>query len=108
MCNTTWYVSRTRVDRFPLDPRCPAPAMCSTRNFEEFGRELDVVGPVLDDLDTALARVVFKPRVAIQTVALVAPMARPWFPFTRVSYGREKTDVATYGRWTGSLEFRTT
>ena len=76
-CYKVAYASRTRVDRFPPYPCCPTPAMVTTGNLEELGRELDVVRSVLDDLNATLARVVFQPRVAIEAVTLVACMACP-------------------------------
>jgi hypothetical protein len=49
--------------------------MLTTRNLEKLGRNFNVVKAILENLYAALARVKYRPCVAIKSVALVAPMA---------------------------------
>lgn len=50
--------------------------MVSTRNLQEFGRKLDIVPSVLDDLYTSLSRIIFCPGVGLKLVTLIAGVTR--------------------------------
>ena len=68
-------IARTWVYRLALYSRCPAPAEIPAGDLQELSGELDVIGGILDDLHTALPRVILCPRVSFQPVTLVTRMA---------------------------------
>lgn len=69
-----WQV-HTRVDWLALDASGPASPMVPTSNFQEFGRNFNVVVAILYRLHSSLSRVILGPGVAIEFVVLLTSVA---------------------------------
>jgi hypothetical protein len=68
-------VSLSYIKRFALDTDSPTTAVVSSGNFKEFGCQLNIVEGILDELNTALTRIIFSPGITIQVIPLVTRVA---------------------------------
>jgi len=71
-------MQRTLVQRFTLDPGCPAASMVASSDLQEFRGELDVVEAVLYDLNASFSGIIFRPCIAVEVVPLVTSVSCLW------------------------------